>query len=58
MRQEVCPLKVSPVVVVCRRGNDSQHAAVLLKDEHGVPATDLQGGLIALADYDPDFPYI
>ena len=59
MSQQECLLKhCQPVVVVCRKGNDSQQAAKLLKDEHGITATDLEGGLIKLADFDPGFPYL
>ena len=59
MAQQECLLKHHrPVVAVCRKGNDSQFAAKLLKEEHGVTATDLEGGLVALADYRPDFPHL
>lgn len=59
MAEEECLLKRhQPVVVVCRKGNDSQLAAKLLKDKYGVIASDLEGGFLALAEYDPGFPYL
>lgn len=45
------------VIVVCRRGNDSQHTVQLLR-EHGIAsAVDLAGGLLAWSrQADPSFP--
>ena len=45
------------VCIVCRRGNDSQHAVRLFR-QHGVPdAVDVIGGLEGWADQaDVDFP--
>ena len=48
------------VFVVCRRGNDSQKAVVLLKEKcASLPVTikDVKGGLTAWTKHiDPDFP--
>ena len=54
---EPCPV---PVVVVCRRGNDSQIAVECLQDKLSgadVKVVDIQGGLHAWTrQVDPDFP--
>lgn len=46
------------VVVVCRRGNDSQLAVQLLQEvDPSLNVRDIRGGLHAWArDIDPDFP--
>lgn len=59
MASTECGLKSGyPVIVVCRRGNDSQVVAKLLSDEYAVPALDLEGGLTSLAQYDSSFPLL
>lgn len=45
------------LVVVCRRGNDSQRAVRRLTEEHGIECVDVRGGLMAWkARVDPSFP--
>jgi len=45
------------LVVLCRRGNDSQRAVQLLHDNGFASAKDIIGGLQAWGqDVDPDFP--
>ncbi|KAL6606715.1 hypothetical protein ACP70R_042368 [Stipagrostis hirtigluma subsp. patula] len=49
--------KMSPLYVVCRRGNDSQRAVQLLRERGFLSAKDIIGGLQSWArDVDPDFP--
>ncbi|XP_062232888.1 adenylyltransferase and sulfurtransferase MOCS3-1-like [Phragmites australis] len=49
--------KLSPIYVVCRRGNDSQRAVQLLGEKGFLSAKDIIGGLQLWAqDVDPDFP--
>lgn len=52
------PLDTSPVVVVCRRGNDSQLAVQLLHEmDSNLNIRDIRGGLHAWArDVDSLFP--
>ena len=46
-----------PLVVVCRRGNNSQFAVQWLRTHAGIDAVDVIGGLRAWsADVDPAFP--
>ena len=48
------------VVVVCRRGNDSQPAAAHLRDAlgstRGITVVDLAGGLVGWSRHKPGFP--
>jgi adenylyltransferase and sulfurtransferase len=47
----------SALVVLCRRGNDSQRAVQLLREKGFTSAKDIIGGLQAWGrDVDPDFP--
>lgn len=47
----------APTVVLCRRGNDSQHASRLLQSKGFLNVRDLRGGLDAWRDtVDPGFP--
>ena len=49
--------KEPALVVLCRRGNDSQRAVQLLHDNGFASAKDIIGGLQAWGqDVDPDFP--
>uniref|UniRef100_A0A0A9D3V9 MOCS3-2 n=1 Tax=Arundo donax TaxID=35708 RepID=A0A0A9D3V9_ARUDO len=49
--------KLSPLYVVCRRGNDSQRAVQLLREKGFLSAKDIIGGLQVWAqDVDPNFP--
>lgn len=55
--QEGCPLqKQRPALVVCRQGNDSQVVARLMHNVFGIPAMDLEGGLLSLARSDYSLP--
>ena len=57
LQEERCPLKGStPLVVLCRKGNDSQRVVKLLNEKFGVRAKDLQGGLLALAQHNDTLP--
>ena len=45
------------LIIVCRRGNDSQLAVRRLMEEHGIACRDLRGGLMAWKKcIDPSFP--
>ncbi|XP_062228202.1 adenylyltransferase and sulfurtransferase MOCS3-1 [Phragmites australis] len=49
--------ELSPLYVVCRRGNDSQRAVQLLHEKGFLSAKNIIGGLQSWAqDVDPDFP--
>lgn len=49
----------SKVVVVCRRGNDSQTAVQILREHFKLDAVDLQGGLLDWSrTADPSFPAV
>ena len=51
--------KERPLYVVCRRGNDSQRVAQLLKDSGITHVADVVGGLQAWAEEaDPSFPWL
>lgn len=53
-----CCAQERPLYVVCRRGNDSQRVAQLLKDSGITNVVDVVGGLQAWAEEaDPSFPW-
>lgn len=59
--QNPSPSPTPVVVLLCRRGNDSQHALIAVRDAHvfpsGVRLCDLKGGLVAWQQsVQPDFP--
>ena len=58
LKDDATPLRNKPLVVLCRRGNDSQRVVTLLEGLHGIPATDLHGGIVGLAGFDFTFPYL
>eukprot|EP01119_Soliformovum_irregulare_P017490 TRINITY_DN5211_c0_g1_i1.p1 TRINITY_DN5211_c0_g1~~TRINITY_DN5211_c0_g1_i1.p1 ORF type:complete len:424 (+),score=85.81 TRINITY_DN5211_c0_g1_i1:2-1273(+) len=45
-----------PVVVLCRRGEDSQTALQILREHGFSDLKNLQGGLLNYAQFDPSFP--
>lgn len=47
-----------PIIVVCRRGNDSQLVVQILQNHFAKDAKDLQGGLLSLAEFDPTLPVL
>ena len=44
--------------VMCRRGNNSQRAAILLKEKFGLDCVDLEGGTQEYAAFEPSFPVL
>ena len=54
---EIIPSQKTQIIVVCRRGNDSQLAVELLRENGYMDSFDITGGLESWTkDVDPEFP--
>jgi rhodanese-related sulfurtransferase len=46
------------VVVICRKGNDSQRVVQVMRQSYGFQARDLRGGLLGISTLDQSFPVL